>query len=624
MSITAKPPYKYFTEADGSALESGKIYVGVAGLDAEANPVTAYWDSALTIAAAQPIRTIGGAPDNSGTPSDFFTAGDYSITVRDKNDVLVYSKLQLNANDPDNLNLFKIYDTVPLFLASTEGARGTGATVEAGDKRFEEAAPGAPDNDEVNAAGVKFYDLQKRTATAAAVLAGQPNNYIGILSGLPYLVDSTAIGALSTTNDLSVDGLVPFGTPFPQHRGSAPARADTGLSADNSAAIQYAIDNFSSVTIPNELRVDSMIELSADKVLVLGPLGGLTRTNDLTSTDPVVWLKGTDAAIFGHGMRTVIKTENRAPLGVVRIGHADMTASHANVNFCTVKDVWIAGMQQNGQTTGDNDAAMMICNPQFSGLTSYFHTLDNVGLVNANYGLWLRGFANANKINNIHMQKIGNATLDAIALYLHGALDNAITNVFVHSSTNVTCIKFLDLDNTGAGGSNHVASFNNLVNFQAEPGGSSEFLVAGTDDAGVSNYVQGAANTASFGSQTDLWREQNTIVTAQLVKFKDIKRTGDGDIVTIATGSAAMVDLYHIVAAESGVSDDLDTITGTNAGDIITLGAASGDTITVRDNGVSGGNITLAGDVAFTMTGGDRIQFISDGSFLRELTRSDN
>ena len=113
MSITAKPPFKHFTELDGTALEAGKIYVGVAGLDAEANPITAYWDSATTIAATQPIRTTGGAPDNSGTPSDFFTIDDYSITVRDKNDVLIYSKLQLNENDP-SFNAFTADDRVKL------------------------------------------------------------------------------------------------------------------------------------------------------------------------------------------------------------------------------------------------------------------------------------------------------------------------------------------------------------------------------------------------------------------------------------------------------------------------------------------------------------------------------
>jgi polygalacturonase len=171
MSITAKPPYKYFTELDGTALKSGKMYVGVAGLDAEANPVAAYWDTALTIAAAQPIRTIGGVPDNAGTPSDFFTAGDYSITVRDKNDVLVYSKLQLNANDPDNLDLYKTYDDYAAFKASTEGSRGIGAIWRYGPYSGIEVASGG---DVTNSAGTPVHLNVLASAVGFNVLAFGP------------------------------------------------------------------------------------------------------------------------------------------------------------------------------------------------------------------------------------------------------------------------------------------------------------------------------------------------------------------------------------------------------------------------------------------------------------------
>lgn len=99
MTFTAKPPYQFFTELDGTALEAGKIYIGTAGLDAESNPISVYWDEAGTVAAAQPIRTIAGVPDNAGAPSDFFVPSNYSISVKDKNDVLVYSKLNLDGND---------------------------------------------------------------------------------------------------------------------------------------------------------------------------------------------------------------------------------------------------------------------------------------------------------------------------------------------------------------------------------------------------------------------------------------------------------------------------------------------------------------------------------------------
>ena len=93
MSIVVTPPFEYYTDLTGKELELGKIFVGIDGLDAQTNPQAVFWDADLTIAAAQPIRTIAGVPDQSGTPSNFFTDGSYSITVLDNNDTLVYSKL---------------------------------------------------------------------------------------------------------------------------------------------------------------------------------------------------------------------------------------------------------------------------------------------------------------------------------------------------------------------------------------------------------------------------------------------------------------------------------------------------------------------------------------------------
>ena len=93
-ALTVSSPYKLFTDVDGNPLESGYIYIGTAGLNAEASPISAYWDAALTIPAAQPIRTIGGSASQSGSPANIYVdAGDYSIIVKNKNMTLVYSAL---------------------------------------------------------------------------------------------------------------------------------------------------------------------------------------------------------------------------------------------------------------------------------------------------------------------------------------------------------------------------------------------------------------------------------------------------------------------------------------------------------------------------------------------------
>lgn len=92
MSVTSvSAPFQIFTDIDGDPLEFGYIYVGQANLDPVAFPKAAYWDAAMTISAAQPIRTNSGYPVRSGSPARVYVDGDYSIRVNNKNGTLVYS-----------------------------------------------------------------------------------------------------------------------------------------------------------------------------------------------------------------------------------------------------------------------------------------------------------------------------------------------------------------------------------------------------------------------------------------------------------------------------------------------------------------------------------------------------
>lgn len=90
-AISVNPPYPLFTDTDGQPLDDAYIYIGTANQNPVSNPITVYWDPALTITAAQPIRTSGGYPVYNGTPTRFYTASDYSILVRDKNGAFIYT-----------------------------------------------------------------------------------------------------------------------------------------------------------------------------------------------------------------------------------------------------------------------------------------------------------------------------------------------------------------------------------------------------------------------------------------------------------------------------------------------------------------------------------------------------
>ena len=95
-----KNPYDYFSDLNGAALDNGKIYIGTAGLDAETNPKAAYFDAAGTVSAAQPIRTTDGYPSSGGAAREIYTSGDYSITVKNENDELIYSVTSGNQDGP--------------------------------------------------------------------------------------------------------------------------------------------------------------------------------------------------------------------------------------------------------------------------------------------------------------------------------------------------------------------------------------------------------------------------------------------------------------------------------------------------------------------------------------------
>jgi hypothetical protein len=113
MTASVALPFVVFPDVDGDPLDDGYIYIGTAGLNAEANPVQAYWDSALSSPAAQPIRTINGYPSRSGSPARIFvSANDYSILVKNKNGSLVWSSLtstdKISGDQIDSLAASKV------------------------------------------------------------------------------------------------------------------------------------------------------------------------------------------------------------------------------------------------------------------------------------------------------------------------------------------------------------------------------------------------------------------------------------------------------------------------------------------------------------------------------------
>jgi hypothetical protein len=92
MSLQIASPFQQFFDRDGSPLDNGFVYVGVVNQNPETNPLTIFFDDALTIPAAQPLRTSNGYIVRNGSPARLYTSQeDFSLTVREKNGVLVFT-----------------------------------------------------------------------------------------------------------------------------------------------------------------------------------------------------------------------------------------------------------------------------------------------------------------------------------------------------------------------------------------------------------------------------------------------------------------------------------------------------------------------------------------------------
>lgn len=77
-------PFDYFTDLKGDALDEGYIWIGQPNKNPQSFPVTVYLDAALTIPAAQPLRTNAGYIVRGNSPTFLYISGNYSVLVQDK------------------------------------------------------------------------------------------------------------------------------------------------------------------------------------------------------------------------------------------------------------------------------------------------------------------------------------------------------------------------------------------------------------------------------------------------------------------------------------------------------------------------------------------------------------
>lgn len=125
--IQIAQPFQNFVDKLSLPLDNGYVYIGAANQNPETNPIAAYWDAALTIPAAQPIRTINGYLARNGSPARLYAAASvYSITVRDSSGAIIITAL--DASTLDNLRADLAAGTGTTLLGHTPAGSGAVAT----------------------------------------------------------------------------------------------------------------------------------------------------------------------------------------------------------------------------------------------------------------------------------------------------------------------------------------------------------------------------------------------------------------------------------------------------------------------------------------------------------------
>jgi hypothetical protein len=189
---------------------------------------------------------------------------------------------------------------------------------------------------------------------------------------------------------------------------------------------------------------------------------------------------------------------------------------------------------------------------------------------------------------------------------------------------------------------------NNLINSDAGTNGGISFngsnrMSVGATGTGQSGYITLLGNDAGLTSEagkylvfnggTDIYIQIGGSNTAQwtstglaMLSSKDITASGNvclsaASTLTIATGVVTQTESNHLIAGEGAAADDLVTISGGTAGDILILRASSDSvTITVKDGT---GNIQCEGDRALD-NAFDSMMLLFDGTNWVEIAFANN
>lgn len=661
-ALSIQVPFPVFQDRDGQPLDNGYVWIGESNLNPQTNPVVAYYDSALTIVAAQPLRTINGYISRAGSPAQIYVDGvNFSILVQDSKGSMVY-------NFPD----------------------GTGISPDASgvtyDPPFTGGVPTTVEDKFAEAVSVKDFGAVGDAATddrAAIIAADAYAASTGQALHFPSGVYRCSDGIIKTASKWIGDGAPTLGT-FPAtgddkqylrpgYKDKLPGSSILFTGTGTQTATTQRADQFASFTYAVKTSVTG------------GSICGMALVLD-------------DDVFTAGGALSAFGADNSATYGVTyyidnaaRNYHQDFVVfGYATVSGIVIRTLLAAGVDNpdynvfmQGSTMGKYGVSLIgsqsndgfdagLSGTQFYGFNIYSKDFPTRSA---------DSFADASTWRCIYIDGYTDAVTDDInGHYFSGGCVRTYARYPVeldHASNTSFSQTVFELSN------GTVVGQNDTKEFKASSSTNDVFFTTcrfGTDPI----YIAGFAGTMSgslicigqpYDGVTVTRHEAGTIYntrigvigsdTAPLIQFSDgsptsttdgwvVKRTTDGlnnlqfrydnsvefnidpsgglgktgfangGGKTIASGAITVAEysLYSVDTEGGAATDDLDTINGGSYdGQILVLRAANSARDVVLKDG--SGNLRLVGD--FTLTNSqDRIMLMYDGTNWCELSRSDN